>query len=515
MDSTLLLHSIIKNLTAQETKHIELHLGAEDDSLIASLYFLIKELNHPSDDYLEPRWKLLNKKQPLTLKSLENSKSRLKSKLLQLLQQCNINTLGGEAEQLLNIAEIYIQKHLFDTAYNTLNNFFVSEHPLTKPIYKIQIIQKLIWLLPICVKENITHKQQTYLDKLSAAIAELNLFQEIYIYNLKISTIATKNGVLKDAELLDEVNQLKQNPLHFNNLMNLPHLHASYLTKSNTLLAQLTGEDQKQYELQKTLCAIMHTNELVYIESGSYINYMAEHINLTLLSAQHGDAKILQDTLFYIRKLTVQDKPINAIFSLQADFAETMFYYYQNTLYNHRPLLEKCDANFKKIVSTIPASISLSLRYGLMKCWLHLGEYKKVEEWYMNRPAHKPLIKFDSYFIIYLIQLCGLYEQYEIDLKEKEINLPKSYLKQAHQFSSLHTMSKSLLPVENSVHNTFEKLGKEKKLSIHVQILSKLDFKLNSLSKSEPVYVKQFYKMFHLQNWIKKMLTHLKQKTAD
>lgn len=515
MEATLLLFTLIKKLNSHERNHVEVFLESETSNLTSTLYYLIKDLNEPSKEILETRWQLLNKKQKLTLKSLENTKGRLKSKLLQYLQECNINLIGGDAEQNLYVSEIYIQKQLYQEAYKTLQTFITKPQPLTPPVFKIQIIQKLIWLLPICKVDQIEQKQQHLLGILENTHKELTIFHELFQFNLQISALYSKSGILKTQEAITQLLHLLTNPLHKNDITLLPHLHATYLTKSNAMLAQLSGDEEKQFSLQKLLCTIMREQVNSYLESGAYINYMAEQINLAILSAQHGDEVTMFQILNHIRTTTTNtERAVNIIFNIQADLAETLFHFYRNNLHENRTILEKCDAELKKNISKFPSTLSESMRYGLMKCWLELGEYAKVDEWYLDRPENKPFVKLDSYFIIILIQLCAIYEQIRINTDKNTVKIPDSFLKHAHYFSSLYRLSKNMLPLEYHVHSTFESLGRERTVLKHIKLLNNLSKKLNVLAETEVVYYKQFNRMFNLCSWLEKMSNKLQKNTA-
>jgi len=511
MDSTTLLHTLIKHLTDTETKHIEMHLGAGDDNLSASLYYLYKELDQPNEEFLRLRWQLLNKKHKLSLKSLENTKTRLKTTLLYLIQQCHINMLGGEAELQINICEILIQKQLFHEGYKILNEFLINSHPLTPPLFKIQIIQKLIWLLPICNQSHFLENQKHLKLELEKALAEFNTFYKIYFYNLQVAEIIITNGILKTDVAIAQLNILLSDALHKNEIEHLPHLHATFLTKANVQLAHLEGNSQKQFTLQKLLCSIMRIHYQSYLHSEAYINYMAEQINLAILSAQHGSKDIMDNTLAHVREITLKDRKINSIFKAQADLAESLYYYYADDKIKLASILIKCDVGFNKIVKYAPPTVSEGFRYGLMKCWLALEEYNKVNEWYLDKPKNKPFVKLDSYFIIFLIQLCAIYEQMKVNHDNQTVFLPNDYLKKAHDFSSMYSLSKKILPIEYSIHTMFITLGKEQKKLKHIQLLTSLNRKLSRLEKNNVVYYQQFKKMFNLNSWLTKMISRLTQ----
>lgn len=396
MENTAILHQLAHTLSAGELRYLQMNKSHEGESLNAALLDILLKMERPDNEQLAIKWRLYNKRKPFTLKSLENTKSRLKDRLLEAINHNNLFILGGEIEKGLYTAEAYLQHHLPSEAIRCLMHAYEEHHEIMSPMYKVQLLQKLLVLLPLIKLENHSRQRTTYYNALRSAIQEEALFHEIYCLYLQVTNLYMENTIVKTDIRKKQLSEIAGHPLMGLATDTLAHIPTAYLLKTRGMVLQMQNDLKGLIQNQYTLCLALQKFKDHYTNTGRNINYLQEHINLGVLYAQTANIADLPNALNPIRE-SIKNKPhYHEMFNAQMLFVEALCHYFSGDIDVLRPALKKCDSALRKTMSKLPPTLSEGFRYGLMKCWLACGEHEMVDMWFMERSTDKPFVKLDG-----------------------------------------------------------------------------------------------------------------------
>lgn len=509
MDNLELNHILIHRSSPSDMKAIEYVFSKQvGETQSRVLFNLLLEEKVFDAERIGNRWRTYEKKKPLTLKALENAKTNLKSSLLEAISISNQYIIGGDAERALYNAEAFIQRQLYIHSFFLLDAVLTDDTIFINPNYRITIIQKILWILPLLKMEAPEKKREHYLVLLQSAMDEIQLFYDVFVFNNAVSDLAGRNVIMKSTDSREELKTLLKNNLLKLNYLKLPHVSATYLLKTKVTLHYLAVEPVKQFEMQMELCSMMRKYEKQYLSSTGYLNFLGEFVNLLTMAAQLQKEEIFNTTLDYLNNLMPTNKQFFPVFQAQTLLLEAMYFYYKNDLEKMVPLLKTADNYIMQTVSSSPALHSDNFKLGLMKCWLAVKDYDKVKYWFGNRTGIKPIVRLDSYFIIYVIFVCSLYEQ--IVIIGKTVSLPPGFKNWVENLRSMQKNNKMFLPLETSVVETLLQLAESDKKELHIKLLTSLLKKLNQLPARGHVYQEQFYRIFNLKGWVTEMFIKLR-----
>lgn len=511
MDILELNHLLIHRSTTSDLKGLEYIFSKQNEEThIQILYNLLLEDKVFDQDRITNKWRTYDKKKPLTVKALENTKTNLKNSLLVTLGINNQYIINGDAERALYNAEAYIQRQLFLQAFAELDGIVRDDTIFLYPNYRISILQKILWLLPLIKPEAYDKKREHYLVLLQSAMDEMLLFYEVFVLNNNVSDLASRNVVMKSADSKAELKNLLKHRILKLNYTKLPHVSAAYFIKTSITLHYLAGEPLKQFDMQMEFCTLLRRFEKQYLYSTEYLNYVGEFSNLVTLAAQLQKEAVFELTLYYLKSIIHINRQYVPVFQAQVLLLETMQFYYKKDFKQMLPLLEKADSYIKKNIDSSPALHSDNFKLGLMKCWLAVKNFEKVKYWFGNRSGIKPIVRLDSYFTIYVIYVCSLYEQFSCN--GKIISLPAGFKTWVDNLRSMQTHNKMILPLEASVTDTFMQLAESVDKDQHHKLLASLLKKLNQLPLRGHIYQEQFYRIFDLKGWVNERIKKVKNK---
>ncbi len=511
MDNLELNYLLIQRSSSEDLKAVEYVFSKQKGETNTQILFnlLLEEKVFDAERIIN-RWRLFDKKKPLTTKALENTKTNLKTILLEAIGIKNQFVIGGDAEKALYHAEAYIQRQFFMQAFQVLDSALEDNSIFMYPNYRVTVIQKVLWLLPLLKLEAAEKKREHYLVFLQSAMDEIQLFYEVFVFNNAVFELVGRNVIMKSADSKAELrNLLKHNLVKFNQ-DKLPHTSAVYLTKTKINLHYLASEPLKQFDLQMDFCTMLRKYDKQYLQSSEYLNYVGEFTNLATLAVQLQKDRIFSITIQYLKSIISLNKQYFPVFQAQVLLLEAMQYYYTKNYEVMLPLLEKADNYIVKTVAGTPALHSDNFKLGLMKCWLAVKNYPKVKYWFGNRTGIKPIVRLDSYFIIYVIYVCSLYEQFII--QNKTLVLPNGFKNWVENLRSMQKNNRMFLPLESAVIETLMQLADSDKKEMHLKLLTVLAKKMQQLPILGHVYQEQFYRIFDLKGWIHEMIGKLKKK---
>jgi len=513
MDNLQILHQLVRSMTPDNLGALEYLLGNPKTKTHAAILFdILKNLEEKNLQQAISSWRTYKAvKQQLSFKGFENAKTSLKTKILEAKTISNRYQLGGIAEKNLQIAEVYIQQQNLEQAYLLLGDTIADVTICIHPIYKLQVLHKLIWLHHLInVKGN--QKQLKYLTQLlDSAAHDVNRFHTIYQFNLEVTNFYKQTLILKSEESKNKLSVLNKSKLLALHPDEVEHTTATYLLKTKSMLQSLSLDTDTMLQTIQLLCAKMRVYEGYYLNSSYYINFIAEHINLSILAAQKDNIILLESTISYVQAILekVTTHTYVPAFKAQCQLAFALYYYYKNDLFQLEQQLQIADDSFCALNIRTPNIIQDNIKLTLMKCWLTLNNFDRVTFWYGKRSEKSAIVRLDTFYIKHIIYFCACYEQSSIDKTQNNITVINNCGAIYIDLSTMYTLRKANLPLEHTVNTAFKILSKNAPIQHHKKALSNLSQKLTNLAIEGHTYQEQFYRIFDLRNWLLKMLQKL------
>lgn len=500
------LYGILHALGDKDRKRLIERVTAEDAAYVTHLLKVYLALDSYEEDAEIYRWQLeFGKHSPK--KQLLNARARLKQAVQNFLICNEVSEYASAAERILVLTEVLFKSGYADEAFHDLLVFVKEQEMFAHPVQIVPCYYKLIWLHPLSKEAQKAISRKELMQGLSNAIENLIKFHEVFALNQEVTELYVRNTIMKSDVLRNKVDAFAGHPLFGQSPAQLPYMTAAYLLKSRILIEQLLNNNAQLFETQKELCALMRKEERNHVAGGSYVNYMQEHVNLALLAARAGNREILEMALTLVRKQDIQQKNLQHIFHVQVLFVELLYLYYHDMYDEMQAPLAAFDLELSTHIHIIPPTVSVGLRYGIMKCWLALGAYSKVAKWHAELPI-RPQVRADSHYVVRLIYICALYE--EARTASPEVFIPsKAFLDAVRTFVSMHTLSKEILPLEYHIHITLIRLTNAKDWLYHVKQFTRLADKMKALIRTGEHYVLQFERMFSLYTWLTKQIREI------
>lgn len=437
-------------------------------------------------------------------------KSQYKKTLLHALVSHHRYFIGGEAEALLYQAEILIQKKLFLSANRELENALYVSQNATSPYFKPMILQRMIWIQPLLAKSNIQSITQKLLEELMIAMKEIELYKDLLLISQQLSSIIRRTTILKLKKDKALVHQIMRSNVFKINAESLPYALKLYYYKNSSWLCGLQNDLLSQAKYQEKLCELLREQEEENLKNIHTQVYLQEFNDLATFFIAQKRWNEAEPIIAYVETLT--EGLYKNYFLAYCSMQRMMIIYYSEKDELHlQAAAQKLDALIENQFNTFPVHAKNTFRMNLMKSWLKLRNYEKVKFWFGKHEGKKPSIRYDTYFIIYLIWVCTLYEQFTVSENKTYIEHKNNFNTWAQNLAKMKQSTKENLPLENVVCESFLALSHDSTTIRHIAIFEKLLQRFEKGFPENSGYVKRFYQLWNLPDWVYDQLQELKK----
>ena len=503
------LHRLLHSLNSDNQRALKYVLGEKKTPTHARiLHDLLVSLTDKTISQTETKWrKTMVANKYLSIKSLQNAQTVLKQKIYEAKCISLRFSQGGNAEERLYLADVFIHEENYDQAYQILSDFVNDTTHFSKYEYRIQILQKLIWLHPHVQIESSDKQLNLLRNELNNIIHNLQLFHKIYQLNLDVTDLYKRSVIMKSDESITRLKSLQQSTLLSLDIDTLEPIAANYLLKTQSMLHYLSLDNESMFLSLQRLCLNMRKYEKQYLTTIEFHNYISEHINLCICAAHGGNLTCIKETVKYVQSIKHHNQQFEAFYTTQCELVFALYYYYKHDDINLASHIIITDNLASSLTTLGPAMVGDTMKLSLMKCWLRLKDYNKVAYWFGDMLTQKAIVRLDTFYTRHIVYFCSLYEQSQI--KGKEIFVPEMAKNTIININTMHTLSKSHLPLEHSVSTCFNHLVKDNLIEQHKYHIGALLHKLAKLPEEGHIYQEQFYRIFNLRAWLFEMLEKL------
>lgn len=513
MENLQLLWEFTHKLSAPESKEVqrsfELRGPKAAQSDPAKLFRALQKVSTYSEEIIHTQWKLQFKQKVKPARAFHDAKYILKNILLDSLVKANRQFVGGEAERLLNHAELFISKAYYTEALHTLQLALVETNRCIVPYYKNMILQRMLFLQQFTGGKIMDENRAKLLKLCTEAINELEIFNAVFQYNHRLSNILKRTSIVKTEPDNEEMESLLSDKVLQFNKSKLCYAAQLYLAKSKSWLYGLSFELEKQYEAQKELCALMKVNAEEHLKTSVAPVYLTEFCDAALFSAQLIQIEVSTAYADYVLENAHHAGVHSTLFNMYPLVLKMLANYCGGDEKEMEKYLRQVDVPLYKSLAHFPPNAVDNIRMNMMKGWLKIKDYEKVKQWHYTSAEKKPFIRLDSYFVSQLIYLCALYEQCPLNNNKTIISVSEGFIKHAKTIGNMKAASKKNMPVESAIIQTFFLLSDSQNAREHRTYLESLQKKLSRSFTKAHTYQNRLYVMFDFKGWIKQQIERL------
>ena len=507
MKNLQLLYQLVHRMTPDEHLYLEKLLLKDEGGMCRKLTNILLDMSAYEENTVIYKWSRYGKK--YSRKALYNTSHRTKDKILQAIHLSMAGAYPDSSDTIAKTADAYMQKQLFEEAYNILRSFLERQAGFISPVEELQFLHKMLSLAPLVVRTNLDTVHDDLLQQCDKTLQHIQLYHRIHRLNHQVGLLYIKEANKKAQP--EEIHTVLSAWEELSKIPSEHHATHSYFLKTTVMFMQLRYAFEKQAEAQLELAGTMRSYYLLYKTSPHYLKFLAEQINAGIILARSGDREAFEELTEFLQLVLQEEHVLHDLLRMQLWFIQSLFHYYRRDIQQMLQYLAPAHHAFMEQRDKLPVTVQPALRLGLMKCWLLADQHRFIAKLFEERPAGKPLVKLDLYLVMHLIYLCSLYLRFTYNVLSGVVTPPQGFMKQVNRFTSEYQLSKDFLPVEYSIHGTFTQLAKADISQNHIRILQRLRKKLSKPEVAEARQTEAFLRTFSLDDWITDTIYKLEQ----
>lgn len=506
------LQFLINSLNVNEKQAIEqralIKHNKNGPASIIKLYNLMQKNPSFDEEMIYNRWVRTHTKMQ-SKHAFENARTQLKFFILDTLRFIELQ--GNDTlQKKLDHADILIKRGLKEEAYKILSSVDKKIIDFSDPLYYTIINYKKLSILPFIESQDTEQNVKTALKECSQFIAETDLYNRLFDFNLQVGLLARNTVVVKTKLQRQRLEYLLSKvpgflPVNSNNI-----LYKSLLYKSLSWLFRITGNYKETYKYQLLLIETMQSEEETTLElqPKQFLSEIADMINICLHIKSHAEAEN------YIKSYT----DICSLRGLTKEHNLFVLNNYRISLSMAKEELKQDDEILHKqlmLLKLRPWRIQkghfTTFIFIVMKGFFATGQFKTVINCYAELLQEETHEREDILFFSELLYTLSLYLLQPLDYRYQMIESTKLFKLQAESLQRRLRIKNEDLPIELNLSNCIRQLANKSRFQHHVDILTKL---INNLTQEESEgcsYHAQFYEMFDIKNWAKNRIAFLQQ----
>ena len=472
------------------------------------LYDLMQKNPSADEEMIFNRWirthvKMVNKH------AFENARTQLKNFILESLRGCIVYD-HETVQQKIEYADILISKGMKEEAFKMLNSVEFSQNDAHSHLYNIIINYKKILLIPYVNKHDTEVMVKHTLKENSKLIAESEIFNEIYAFNIEVGMLARTTTIVKTRLQREKASVLFTHPATYIPISPLSVKCKTLLFKTYTWLYRIVANNRQAFNYQLLVLQTMLDEENTYLKNQPqvYLSEIADMISLSLRTDDLDKAEYYLEKYAGICSLLGLNKELNLLvqnnYKINIELAK-------NTLTADNEILHKQLLLLKSNPWRIQRGHFASFLFTVMKGFFITGQYKTVINCYAELLQDEPKEREDVLFCAELIYTLSLYHLQPLDLRYHMFETTKLFRDQAESLQRRLRSSKEDLPLELNLSNCLRNLANKSRFKHHIQVIRKLLINQEALEAKGYIYQEQFYRLFNVQKWAEQHIAFLEK----
>ncbi len=506
------LYNLINELTVEEKEfingQIQKLLGRKRNADYIKLYYAISKTPIFDEKQIVTRW-IGQYDYSKAIRFFYEAQPILLSLLLDFLHHYNPYNNTHTYERDILDADKLGSRGLFDAAFEYYSEILKKLYVHDNPYLQGALIHKMYMLIPH-LKSFDKKKEFIRLTILEKQIAnEAKLFSDVYHLQLETGYKMSQSVVIKKQDDRNKLIETLNLDILNESRENISFTTYIYLAKVKTFLFRMLNDIEKAYQSQLNLVSKQREFYPLLLDQKPFLLY-SELLDLSDLSFRTNrinEAFCLLDEVENILP-KIKDKKrtrYGAVLNTRC-----LIFYYHNLPKDGLKYILELDLfsiHNKKDISDMHYPILLCT---LIKCYLKLSDYAKIEYWHDKALTIKKGLRQDFLSMINIMYLLCLYEQCKVYPNLVIIEVSEKFKNELQIIKHFFKGNIKEIPFEKLILNHFLDLSESRRCKEHIKIFDHLLKLLEQLPRKGFVYQDQFYQIFDLKAWIIQQIKRLK-----